>query len=194
MTINLADIMNTAWKNTRRLMDMLGYAPHQLRDVFRVELVKAWRSAKELHALAQRSAASLKSGIIALENKTYQGHEGRLRLGILKAALVQAEAREAKRELNEKRELIQAAAGRIVGVVFTKKDGSARKMRIQPAALKGHVKGHRASETAQKATQTRQKRHPHLMPVWDVDKAAVRSVNLATISRIAVNGSIHIFA
>ncbi|MDE9449993.1 DUF2693 domain-containing protein [Aliiroseovarius sp. Z3] len=194
MTINRANIMTTAWTNTRELMDMLGYAPRQLRSVFRTELIKAWRAAKEVHALAQRSVASLKAEIIALENKTFQGHEGRERLTTLKAALVKAEARDAQRELDEKRNLIQAAKGRIVGVVFTKKDGTARTMRVQPAALKDHIKGDTASEAAQKATQTRRARHPHLMPVWDVDKAAVRSVNLATISRIATNGTIHTYA
>lgn len=193
MTINRANIMTTAWKNTRELMDMLGYAPRQLRSVFRIELIKAWRAAKEVHALAQRSVASLKAEIIALENKTFQGHEGRERLTTLKAALVKAEARDAQRELDEKRNLIQAAKGRIVGVVFTKKDGTARTMRVQPAAIKAHIKGDTASEPAQRTAQTRRARHPHLMPVWDVDKAAVRSVNLATVSRIATNGTIHTY-
>lgn len=44
---------------------------------------------------------------------------------------------------------------------------------------------------ALRAEQTRKARHPHLLPVWDAKACAPRSVNLATISRIAVNGVVH---
>ena len=93
--------------------------------------------------------------------------------------------------LEEKRALIASAEGRFASVVFTKKDGTRRMMRIQPAKLKYHVKGDAACEAAQKAVQTRAARHPNLMPVWDTEAAAPRSVNLETISRIAVNGAVH---
>ena len=64
-------------------------------------------------------------------------------------------------------------------------------MRIQPAALRQHLKGNEAAPSARRAAETRAQRHPHLMPVWDADKHATRSVNLATISRIAVDGAVH---
>ena len=75
--------------------------------------------------------------------------------------------------------------------IFTKADGTERTMCIQPASLKFHVKGDRASQSARTAARTRAIRHPHLMPVWDADRAAPRSVNLATVSRIAVDGHVH---
>ena len=78
-------------------------------------------------------------------------------------------------------------------VTFIKKDGSERTMQVQPATLKFHVKGDAASEAAQKAVETRALRHPHLLAVWDAEAKAARSVNLATITRIAVNGTVHEF-
>ena len=75
-----------------------------------------------------------------------------------------------------------------------KKDGTPRTMRVQPAKLKYHLVGKDASDAAQRASRTRAERHPQLMPVWDADKAATRSLNLATISRIAVNGAVHEYA
>lgn len=49
------------------------------------------------------------------------------------------------------------------------------------------------SEADHRAAVTRTRRHPHLMPVWDVDAAAPRSVNLATVSRIAAGGAVHTY-
>lgn len=190
MTYNRTDIMNTAWANTRDLMQRFGYSASQLRDVFRIELAKAWQKAKAAAALATRSAASLRDEVTALENRTHLGHDGLSLLDNLRAALVDAEAREA---MEAKRQMIAAAQGRFCSVTFTKKDGSERTMRIQPAALRHHVKGAKAAPAARRAALTRAKRHPHLMPVWDADKHAPRSVNLTTISRIAVDGAVHHF-
>ncbi|MEZ5913445.1 MAG: hypothetical protein R3D84_15495 [Paracoccaceae bacterium] len=78
-------------------------------------------------------------------------------------------------------------------MTFTKADGTERAMKVQPAALKFHVKGDDASEAGRKAAATRAQRHPHLLPVWDAEKRAPRSVNLATIRRIAVGGTVHTF-
>ena len=90
--------------------------------------------------------------------------------------------------------LIASAGGRFCAVTFTKKDGSERVMRVQPAKLRHHVKGDAATDAGKRATATRAQRHPNLMPVWDAEKDAPRSVNLATVSRIAVNGQVHSFA
>jgi len=97
-------------------------------------------------------------------------------------------------ELACKRDLIASAGGRFCGVTFTKKDGSERRMQVQPAALRLREKGSAASDRAQRATHTRQERHPHLLPVWDVRARAPRSINLRTVSRIAVDGRVHDFA
>lgn len=101
-----------------------------------------------------------------------------------------------RREMEEKRRLIESAKGRFARVVFIKKDGSIRRMTVQPAKLKLHVKGETASEAAQKGRGDPQgpSSHPHLMPVWDTEAQAPRSVNLNTITRISVNGKTHRYA
>jgi len=50
------------------------------------------------------------------------------------------------------RDLIRSVQGRFASVTFIKKDGSMREMRVRPAKLKYHVKGHLASPSAQRAT------------------------------------------
>ncbi len=97
-------------------------------------------------------------------------------------------------DLAAKRDLITSAGGRFCAVTFTKKDGTERRMQIQPAALRFRLRGEAASDAAKRATFTRQDRHPHLLPVWDVRAKAPRSINLRTVSRIAVNGHVHSFA
>ena len=75
--------------------------------------------------------------------------------------------------------------------LITKADGTTRIMQVQPATLKRHVKGDRATARGRRATATRKARHPHLLPVWDAKAQAPRSINLATVSRIAVDGQVH---
>jgi len=155
------------------------------------------QDAKEREALAARSAADLWGEVQHLENRTMLGHEGIERLSQIRAAYHVAALREAEDEaqavMEAKRKLIASAKGRFCSVTFRKKDGSSRVMRIQPATLRHHVKGLEASESARKAAETRAQRHPHLLPVWDAENAAPRSVNLKTVSRIAVNGAVHHF-
>ncbi len=93
-----------------------------------------------------------------------------------------------------KRDLIASAGGRFCAVTFTRKDGTERRMQVQPAALRLREKGSAASDRAQRAAHTRQERHPHLLPVWDIRARAPRSINLRTVSRIAVDGRVHDFA
>jgi hypothetical protein len=93
-----------------------------------------------------------------------------------------------------KRDLIASAGGRFCAVTFTKKDGTERRMQVQPAALRSRLKGEAASPAARRATLTREERHPHLLPVWDIRARAPRSINLRTVSRIAVDGQVHRFA
>lgn len=90
--------------------------------------------------------------------------------------------------------LIASAKGRFCSVTFIKKDGSVRVMNIQPATIKSHLVGEDASESAKKATATRKERHPHLLPVWDNAKQAIRSVNLDTVTEIKVDGEVYQYA
>lgn len=200
MTLNRFEIMNAAWTETRDLMVRWSYAAHQLREVFAQCLRRAWAAAKAAAALLARSAASIAREIEAMENTDRLGWQGMQRLRELHAAhhaAMDREAAEAEKQavadIEEKRELIRSAKGRFVGVTFIKKDGSTRVMRVQPATLKFHVKGDAAAPSARQAVETRKARHPNLMPVWDVDKGAARSVNLSTITEIHVNGQTHAF-
>jgi hypothetical protein len=97
-------------------------------------------------------------------------------------------------DLRARRDLIASAGGRFCAITFRKKDGSERRMQVQPAALRLRLRGEAASEAAKRAAFTRAERHPHLLPVWDVHARAPRSINLATVSRIAVDGKVHRFA
>jgi len=93
----------------------------------------------------------------------------------------------------EMKDLIMSAKGQFCSVTFVKKDGSTRLMTIQPAKLKFEVKGESACESAKKATETRQEKHPNLFPVWAVDSKAIRSVNLDTVKMIKVGGESYEF-
>ncbi|WP_288938820.1 hypothetical protein [uncultured Roseovarius sp.] len=196
MQYDRAEIMKAAWVIVRRFQGNGETLPALLSRA----LTSAWFTAKlnasaaarQPEALEARSAADLQAQIQDMENRDTLGHEGIERLAELRAACRVAEQREhAAAELEEKRALIASAEGRFATVVFTKKDGTRRVMRVQPAKLKYHVKGDAACEAAQKAVKTRAARHPNLMPVWDTEAAAPRSVNLETVSRIAVNGAVH---
>lgn len=89
--------------------------------------------------------------------------------------------------------LLEEANSKFITVEFTKKDGSNRVMNIQQAALKYHVKGDEASESAKKAVETRKKNHPELMAVWDVQKQEVRSINLDETHTVRYNHVEYVF-
>lgn len=93
MTFNRTKIMIAAWKETRERMRM-GYAPHQLREVFAYCLRCAWAKAKAGGALLTRSAASLWAEVQDMENRDRLGWEGMRRLGELRRAYQDARARE----------------------------------------------------------------------------------------------------
>lgn len=200
-TYDLRAIMQEAWGIVRR------HIANGNRDALRVLLARALRHAwwkakqsvfvamrarsaqRQAATLSSRPVSSLRAEIEDMENRSRLGAEGLDRLGELRTALAAAEARE-----NEsKREIIVGSAGRFCRVVFTKKDGTIRHMTVQPAALKFHVKGESASDAGRKAAATRAERHPHLMPVWDAEKKAPRSINLSTVSQITAGGETHVF-
>lgn len=67
---------------------------------------------------------------------TFPVTEGLNQLTELRAAFEREAEERARAEMDAKRKMIAAARGRFVSVTFTKKDGSERQMRIQPATLK----------------------------------------------------------
>lgn len=207
MTYDRSEIMTEAWKIVRRFLGngetLAGLLSRALksawwsaREKVRAARLVADRAAKQ-RQLAERSAASLKAELTDMENRDTLGHTGLARMDELRNALRVAESREAEAaeaDYKEKRELIASSAGRICAVTFIKKDGSERVMKVQPAALKFHVKGDDATDAGRKAAATRAIRHPNLFPVWDAENKAPRSVNLATVTRIAVGGQVHLFS
>lgn len=84
--------------------------------------------------------------------------------------------------------LLEEANSKFITVEFTKVDGSNRVMNIQQAALKFHLKGDEASDSAKKAVETRKKNNPNLMAVWDNQKQEVRSINLDKTHTVRFNG------
>lgn len=95
-----------------------------------------------------------------------------------------------------KRRLLDRAGGRFCGVEFVKKDGSLRRMQVQPAVLRfrGRGSAHAEDTPGRRAARVRAARHPHLISVWDVKKRAPRTINLATLRRLAVDGRVYRFA
>lgn len=86
------------------------------------------------------------------------------------------------------KQLIEGQGSHFVYVEFLKKDGSLRKMIVQPAATATHVAGPAASESARRGAQTRRENHPNLLNVYDVDQRAIRSINLDTLITVRANG------
>ncbi len=193
MTFNKSAIMTAAWHILRNRMHWTG--GRNLR-LFSRALTSAWHEAKLAALRADMSEADqVREAISMLDNKDTWTDADYAKSDKLHADLrIALEHETAASEYEAKRALIAAARGRFCSVTFTKKDGSQRVMRIQPAALRLHIKGKAAPHPAQQAEQTRARRHPHLLPVWDTQAASERSVNLATISRIAVDGAVHHFA
>ncbi len=207
MTFNRAEIMQAAWTIARRfagnretwgqrLSRALKAVWCNVKDAARIAADLARTAAQEAARFAGRSAASIRAEVEELENTDRLGFAGIERLSHARRALAQAEAQEAEAQTEDfaaKRALIAAAQGRFCVVTFVKADGSRLVMRVQPAALKFHVKGDAATEAGRKAVATRAERHPHLLPVWDAEAKAPRSVNLATVLSIKVNGATHTF-
>ncbi len=194
-TIDCEDLMSLAWSFARQEHWSRRMPAGTLRSLFPAALKAAWAEMKrravmaaeraaEAARLAENGLGALRAELISLENTDRLGHEGMERLRAVQDAIRLAE----EHDQRAKRDLIASAKGRICAVTFTKKDGSERTMKVQPAALKFHIKGDAATDAGRKGAVTRAARHPHLLPVWDVQKRAPRSVNLATVSRITVDG------
>ena len=207
MTFDRAQIMQEAWTIARRfagnretwgqrLSRALKLVWWNAKDAARRAVEAARRIAEQAAVFAGRSAASIRAEIENMENTDRLGFDGIERLAAARRALGDAVAREAEAEAEDfaaKRALIASAQGRFCVITFVKADGTRRVMRVQPAALKFHVKGEAASEAGRKAVETRAQRHPNLLPVWDAEAKAPRSVNLATVRSIKVDGATHNF-
>lgn len=201
MSYDRRRIMQNAWNIARQEHWSRRLGDGQLRELFPEALRCAWHVAKmaaayEARVLSEsaKPSAEISAEILDLENRSRLNPEDFRRLSEMKRAHSEARMREASEAMNEKRELIASAGSRFCAVTFIKKDGTARRMRVQPASLRLHVKGEAATDAGRKGAETRAARHPHLMPVWDAEKKAIRSVNLETVTRIAVGGRVHEFA
>jgi len=196
-TYNCKAIMTAAWEIVRKA----NVALYGFRVIMRRALKAAWANAKHKRAMealrekqeqASPEVTRIQSEIAILESKTHWEQPDYARIGVLRAALRAArEHKAAAPDYAAKRDLIASAGGRFCAVTFTKADGTERIMQVQPATLQRHIKGDAATEAGKRAAQTRKARHPHLLPVWDAKAHAPRSVNLATISRIALDGVVH---
>lgn len=84
---------------------------------------------------------------------------------------------------------IVAARKSIIGLGFTKSDGSQRFMAVRRETLV-KVKGDAASEGAKQGRVTRKKKHPHLIPVLELRKGLSqwRTMNLSTLFTLKING------
>lgn len=121
--------------------------------MFARDLRQAWHTAKlRIMQAVQSEADRIREAITVLGSKDTWSQKDYARNGVLRAALSAAISHENKADdYTAKRALIEAAGGRFCAVTFTKADGSERTMRVQPAALKGHVKGAAASLSAKQA-------------------------------------------
>jgi hypothetical protein len=79
---------------------------------------------------------------------------------------------------------LKSTDGRFIGVTFTKKDGSERRLNVQPLVMGKWPKS--ANPKAVAAALARQKKQPHLIPVYDV-RDGVRSLNLDTVKSIRLD-------
>lgn len=82
--------------------------------------------------------------------------------------------------------------GTFMTLTFRKKDGTLRTLNCQQDALRTNAKGADASPAAQQAVATRAANYPNLLNVWVV-KRGFRTVNLDTLTRVAMRGSVYLF-
>lgn len=85
--------------------------------------------------------------------------------------------------------LIDSAGATFLAIEFKKLDGELRTIQVQLPKAKFEVVGEAASESRQQAVATRKANNPHLRNLWDVAKAAFRSVNLDTVLAVTVRGT-----
>lgn len=92
------------------------------------------------------------------------------------------------------RNLLDNVGSHFARVDFVKKDGTTRRMVIQPAT--GPVRlaaAPPASEEGKARAATRASNNPNLYNVWDSMNMGWRSINLDTVKEVQVNRKIHKF-
>lgn len=186
-TYDRAAIMRETWSNIPKGYFSLSKLARELRI--------AWFNAKmALRRAQQTEAERIQEQLSTLEAKDRWNQNDHAKASELRQALDVARQHEANAEAYAtKRALIASAKGRFCSVAFIKADGTKRVMSVQPSKLAKHVKGDEASQAGRKAAATRQRRHPNLLPVWDAQAQAPRSINLATVTSIQVDGAVHTY-
>ncbi|SDY75884.1 hypothetical protein [Citreimonas salinaria] len=183
-------VMLEAWRYTHALGSAI-LRLHGVREAFRLELIRAWATMKRRATLMARGAYNLRAEADAIDAKRWLSAAETEQVRELRTMAAEAERIEAAEQeaaaLVAKASLI-ASAERAV-VTFTKANGDKRLMHVEPGELARRVSGKPSP-----AARTRKARHPHLMPVWDAEKAALRSINLATVNRVTIDGSDHVFS
>lgn len=176
-------IMQEAWEMTTGTYSARMFARN---------LRQAWWNAKRRIQLALQSGADrTRAAIDELENKDNWSQEDYARISVLRAALRAKVEHEQADPYAAKRDLIQNATA--CTVTFQKADGTRRVMRVEAREVRKHVKGERASPAGRKAAHTRAFRHPNLLPIWDSEAKAIKSVNLSTVSTIETADATHTF-
>jgi len=84
------------------------------------------------------------------------------------------------------RDILDMNKGRFLTVTFIKKDGKERSMNIQPAAVRTRLAVN-PDPSAIQGAETRRRNNPNLIPVYDVKKGDIRSINVDTIKSIRSN-------
>jgi len=88
------------------------------------------------------------------------------------------------------RQIAEAQGSRIFSVVFVKKDGTPRTMLVQYAATATHTLGEDAPLIKQQAAAARRANNPNLLNVFDMDRKAIRSINMDTLKIIRGQGRV----
>ncbi len=191
-TIDRSEVMTKAWAALK------SYAPArdiaELRRRLSRELRQAWFSVKRAAQLASMTdAQKAQDALNVLRSKNHWTEADYNEADRLARIAADEVAAGRAADFAEKRDLIASAKGRFCSVVFIKKDGTERAMQVQPAALAQHVKGNAATMAGKRAVITRKASNPHLLAVWDVQAKAPRSINLATVKSITLDGMAHAY-
>ena len=83
--------------------------------------------------------------------------------------------------------MLDTSRSRFMSIEFVKKDGTRRKMVINPRAVATHL-AKNPSEAGKRAAETRRVNHPNLIPVYEVGKG-IKSINTDTVLSVRMGGS-----
>ncbi|MEL7178509.1 MAG: hypothetical protein AAFN63_01645 [Pseudomonadota bacterium] len=164
-----------------------------IRKLFGGLLKQAWAEVKARVEHIELTPDQARDALNMLRNKDRWSDADYAEADRLARIAATSVAADRAADFAEKRELIASAKGRFCSVEFMKADGSERTMQVQPATLAKRIKGNAATDAGKRAVISRKARHPRLLPVWDVKAQAPRSINLATVKTITVDGMAHAY-